>query len=1204
MAIRFSDAGPEFPEQLVDALLAGEVVFLCGAGVSAPQLPGFGSLVTRCFARLNVEMSASERLSFRENRFEEVLGSVSRRIVNPADVTRAVVAELQIPPQADLSHHRTILRLSRDLENRPAIVTTNFDTLIERALLEGESAELVRALSFAGQDLPLPGGASFGGIIHIHGRLADGDLALDETPLVVTSAEYGDAYMRSGWASRFLFDLCRCRTIVLVGYSAGDAPVRYFLNVLDADRQRFADLRPVYAIDAVVSRDQADVRWAALAVEPISYEYLPDAEGEPRSHEALWPDLARLADLIERPRVVRREWAQAILGRPFASVGAAELDQVAWLFSGRRDLWSIAITTISDADWFTFFADRHLWVDTDAAWILAAWTVRDLQSPDVFRSAADWLERYGKPYADELARRLMQVGDVPEQWLRFWRLLTVSRPDRGLHWEDRAYALMQVLGGPVVLRNDLERAVTLLTPALEIRSGRSFFDEQPVDGGPTRLSDLVWPRLTLADRGGARDLLEALVTSSEPIETLEIASARLRGVVGLAVDLGMVVGDYDANDDAVPSIEPHIQNEHHDGPVFLVELIARLLPSAAASDAEAVRTIAARWKGMPGVLGTRLWLNALRRADLFTANEAIGAISALPLNLFWNVRRELALVLRERAGQAAEDLVAALERRLMDEGATYYARYEVVEGQADWRSHALDAEVWLRLNMLRDAGRLSERGAAELEAITARREYLRRDVEDRDFFGSYTTGVHMVVGDAQPIIDAAAGERLQVARKVVASNDIERSQGWTAFCRTDPSGALDTLRGAPLDEANAPLWRDLIGSLSLPEAELAPERRRLVIDIFSVLEPGGDAFLELIVDRLADLYWSSPRRAEPAIAAWWQRLFATAVRSDGAPIDPARDLYADLINTAGGRLTQAVLVDIEAQRSTGEAPDPSLLEAVGAAAAAPGRQGAMARGALVFATGFVLAVVGEELVPALDGALAGDGAEGIALRRVLVTQSRLSSLASRTFSRHVLRGLHEVGGRGRDLSVAAAKLIAPALSIIRGEQTEADWGIGIAEVASTLRSAPAALRAGAAELLTQWIHQIDDDRATAWRTGIGPLLQAVWPRERAYRERALSRNFAELAVASGEAFPEALDLLLPHISRLEGHGGTHSIEVSRVPEEFPRETLALLWRLFGPGTTSNLHGVPKILERIILALPALELDRRLQWLDQKATRYE
>lgn len=41
VTLRFSNEGPAFPSQLVDALLSGDVVFLCGAGVSAPQLSGF-----------------------------------------------------------------------------------------------------------------------------------------------------------------------------------------------------------------------------------------------------------------------------------------------------------------------------------------------------------------------------------------------------------------------------------------------------------------------------------------------------------------------------------------------------------------------------------------------------------------------------------------------------------------------------------------------------------------------------------------------------------------------------------------------------------------------------------------------------------------------------------------------------------------------------------------------------------------------------------------------------------------------------------------------------------------------------------------------------------------------------------------------------------------------------------------------------------
>ncbi len=56
--------GPAFPSPLVDASLLGEVVFLYGAGVSAPQLPEFGGLVKPCFPKLNVQMRSSELRAF------------------------------------------------------------------------------------------------------------------------------------------------------------------------------------------------------------------------------------------------------------------------------------------------------------------------------------------------------------------------------------------------------------------------------------------------------------------------------------------------------------------------------------------------------------------------------------------------------------------------------------------------------------------------------------------------------------------------------------------------------------------------------------------------------------------------------------------------------------------------------------------------------------------------------------------------------------------------------------------------------------------------------------------------------------------------------------------------------------------------------------------------------------------------------------
>jgi hypothetical protein len=105
--------------------------------------------------------------------------------------------------------------------------------------------------------------------------------------------------MRSGWASRFLFDLVRCKTLVLVGYSANDAPVRYFLNLLEGDRDRFEDLRTVYALDSYeTDAAETEARWATIAVTPLPYRKGP----KPDEHRAVWTDLASLAELVEQPR--------------------------------------------------------------------------------------------------------------------------------------------------------------------------------------------------------------------------------------------------------------------------------------------------------------------------------------------------------------------------------------------------------------------------------------------------------------------------------------------------------------------------------------------------------------------------------------------------------------------------------------------------------------------------------------------------------------------------------------------------------------------------------------------------------------------------------------------------------------------------------------------------------------------------------------
>ena len=430
MGLQFSDDGPEFPSALIEELRRGEVVFLCGAGVSAPQMPGFEGLVTSVYERGGWEPNASEQLSFDGGRFEEGLGTLARRLSQPSALYDTVADVLRIPARPDLSHHRTLLRLSRRLDNQPIIVTTNFDTLFERAARKSLGGA-IHELSHSGQSLPAPGGVGFAGIIHLHGRLEDKSLGLRRTELVLTSAEYGDAYMRSGWASRFLFDLARCRTVVLIGYSAGDAPVRYFLNVLEADRDRFSDLRVVYALDADQGRGRQGVHdaWGALAVVPLPY-LTGDTPSKGGRHDALWADLAQLADVVEKPRASRAKAARRILALPLKSTATRDRETLDWALERRNDQFPLIKEITQDPAWLDYMREQKLLPRDMAPHVMADWCENRWTEQVALDAAIGWTDRLGSEFGQALETSLWRgrLPIAPEPWRLAWRLLARATP--------------------------------------------------------------------------------------------------------------------------------------------------------------------------------------------------------------------------------------------------------------------------------------------------------------------------------------------------------------------------------------------------------------------------------------------------------------------------------------------------------------------------------------------------------------------------------------------------------------------------------------------------------------------------------------------------------------------------------------------------------------------------------------------------------
>jgi hypothetical protein len=302
--VRFLTKGVDIPEDLIRGVNEGRVTFLCGAGVSRRVgLPSFEILTKHVYTQLGEvwDEEPAEANAIKSREYDRALRSLEKRTRLPKTVSRmrdAVVAKLAAPA-GPFPDHSALLQLSRDADGRPRLLTTNFDTIFERAAREAGYPDVP---SYAGRSIPRPGGELDHGILHLHGRIPDPDLKMLASDLILTSADFGDAYLRDGWASRYIEDRMRLGILVLVGYAAEDAAMRLLLETLDADRDRFKDLNDIYALErgAVGSGSL----WKAKGIRPIEFS----------DYDDLYDTLREWARYAANPGAYRGDRLVSILG--------------------------------------------------------------------------------------------------------------------------------------------------------------------------------------------------------------------------------------------------------------------------------------------------------------------------------------------------------------------------------------------------------------------------------------------------------------------------------------------------------------------------------------------------------------------------------------------------------------------------------------------------------------------------------------------------------------------------------------------------------------------------------------------------------------------------------------------------------------------------------------------------------------------------
>jgi hypothetical protein len=309
--MRFLEEGADIPDGLIRGVTDGTVVFLCGAGVSMrAEMPSFKRLTEQVYQKLGESHANefAERHAFERAEYDRALRALEKRTHVPGTPSRVRAAVADLLTAKDgvaVSDHLALLQLSRDAEGRPKLLTTNFDTLFERA---AHDAGLTTVRSHAGKAIPKPGGPGDHGILHLHGRIADRALALAETELILTSADFGDAYLRDGWASQYVEDRMRLNILVLVGYAAEDPALRLLLETLDTDRERFRDLQDIYAIER--QKDGSASMWKAKGIKPIEF----------RDYDGIYATLGEWSRYALRPGEYGRARVSAILqGAPPAT---------------------------------------------------------------------------------------------------------------------------------------------------------------------------------------------------------------------------------------------------------------------------------------------------------------------------------------------------------------------------------------------------------------------------------------------------------------------------------------------------------------------------------------------------------------------------------------------------------------------------------------------------------------------------------------------------------------------------------------------------------------------------------------------------------------------------------------------------------------------------------------------------------------------
>jgi hypothetical protein len=315
-------------------------------------------------------------------------------------------------------------------------------------------------------------------------------------------------------------------------------------------------------------------------------------------------------------------------------------------------------------------------------------------------------------------------------------------------------------------------------------------------------------------------------------------------------------------------------------------------------------------------------------------------------------------------------------------------------------------------------------------------------------------------------------------------------------------------------------------------------------------------------------------------------------------------LFSDALNTPPGRLAEVLINNVPG--GDGEELPPNVRARLERLIDAPGKSGLLARVRLAADLPFLFdrapIWTTARILPLFDWS-SPDAGEVWSARKysTYIGSPELFGLFKQPFL--AMFGRNDTPEE--DLRTFAEWL---ASILIANRADGAGYPLLNTEARSALRRAgAAALSSVGPRLAVEMQRATPEQKLTRWRDVVGPVFRAIWPLDVELQTPAAMFKLVQILCATGAAFPEATDTILPFIQPDDRRAQSTILSIAEAPDALfqaaPLKMLDVVAAVVGDALPGSVYGLGKPLERLRTIDPSLADTRKFQKLLISASQH-